>query len=84
MFRRYPIFQRLLSWSKPDAPVERTTREYEWYDQNSLLSDDPALRGLVPGFIDRTWAVPSRPEMEQGMAAFAEQASARRRSSRSA
>ena len=27
MFRRYPIFQRLLSWSKPDAPVERTSRE---------------------------------------------------------
>ena len=77
MFRRYPIFQRLLSWSKPDAPVERTTREYEWYDQNSLLSDDPALRGLVPGFMDRTWAVPSRPEMEEGMAAFAEQASVR-------
>ena len=74
MFRLYPIFQRLLSWSKPDAPVERTSREYEWYDQNSLLSDDPALRGLVPGLMDRSWAVPSRPEMEAGMAAFAEQA----------
>ncbi len=77
MFRLYPIFQRLLSWSKPDAPFDRASREYEWYDQNSLLSDDPALRGLVPGLMDRSWAVPSRPEMEAGMAAFADQAGVR-------
>jgi thioredoxin reductase len=74
MFRRWPIFQRLLSWSKPDAPFARDSREYEWYDHNSLLADEPELRGLVPGFMDRTWAVPSRPEMEQGLAAFADRA----------
>jgi thioredoxin reductase len=77
MFCSYPIFQRLLSWSKPDAPVERTSREYEWYDQNSLLAEDPSCRALVPQLMDRTYAVPSRPEMEAGMAAFAERAALR-------
>jgi thioredoxin reductase len=74
MFRKWPIFQRLLSWSKPAAPFARDSREYEWYDHNSLLADEPELRGLVPGFMDRRWAVPSRREMEQGLAAFAERA----------
>ena len=41
MFRWAPICQRLLSWSKPDAPYEPGTREYEWYDHNSLLADEP-------------------------------------------
>jgi thioredoxin reductase len=77
MFCSYPIFQRLLSWSKPDAPVERTTREYEWYDQNSLLAEDPSCRALVPQLMDRSYAVPSRPEMEAGMAAFADRAALR-------
>ena len=74
MFRRWPIFQRLLSWSKPDAPFPRDSREYEWYDHNSLVADEPGLRALVPGFMDRSWVVPSRPEMERGLAAFAERA----------
>ena len=41
MFRRWPHFQRLLSWTKPYAPVERGTRAYERYDWNSLLADEP-------------------------------------------
>jgi thioredoxin reductase len=72
MFRRWPIFQRLLSWTKPDAPFARETEEYEWYDHNSLLADEPACRGLVAAEMDRSWMVPSRPEMERGLAAFAE------------
>ena len=36
MFRKFPVYQRLISWTKPDAPFERGTREYEWYDHNSL------------------------------------------------
>lgn len=73
MFRRWPIYQRLLSWTKPDAPAPRQTRAYEWYDHNSLLAEDdePERRALVAEFMDRTWMVPSRPEMEQGLAAFA-------------
>jgi thioredoxin reductase len=74
MFRRFPIFQRLITWTKPDAPVARTTREYEWYDHNSLLADEPELKALVPGFMDRAFDLPSRSEMEAGIAAFADKA----------
>ena len=72
MFRLYPIYQRLLSWSKPDAPAEPGTRAYEWYDHNSLVSDDPRHQALVPAFMDRSFMVPSRDEMERGLAAFAD------------
>ena len=74
MFRRFPVFQRLLSWTKPDAPAVPGTREYEWYDHNSLLGDEPGHQATVVPQMDRTFFVPSRPEMEAGLAAFAEQA----------
>ena len=72
MFRLYPIFERLLSWSKPDAPAERGSRAYEWFDHNSLVADEPEHQALVSGLMDRSYAVPSRAEMEAGLAAFAE------------
>jgi cation diffusion facilitator CzcD-associated flavoprotein CzcO len=71
MFRHYPIFQRLLSWSKPDAPAKAGTRAYEWYDHNSLVADEPEHQALVPAFMDRAFMVPSRAEMERGLDAFA-------------
>ncbi len=71
MFQRWPIFQRLLSWTKPDAPFPSETEQFEWYDHNSLLGDVPEHRGLVAHEMDRTWMVPSRPEMERGHASFA-------------
>ena len=74
MFQRFPIFQRLITWTKPDAPVERTTREYEWYDHNSLLAEEPELKALVPALMDRAYDLPSRAEMEAGLGAFAERA----------
>ena len=74
MFRKWPIFQRLLSWTKPDAPCERTTRAYEWYDHNSLIADDEACRACVAEEMDRSFMVPSRPEMERGLASFADRA----------
>jgi thioredoxin reductase len=77
MFRLYPIYQRLLSWTKPDAPFEPGTREYEWYDHNSLVGDEPAHQAAVVPFMDRSYMVPSRREMEQGLAAFAEKAGVR-------
>ncbi|HVM16307.1 MAG TPA: NAD(P)-binding domain-containing protein [Gaiellaceae bacterium] len=77
MFRALPIFQRLLSWTKPDAPAERGTREYEWYDHNSLVAAEPSHAALVAAEMDRAYAVPSRPEMERGLAAFAERAPVR-------
>jgi thioredoxin reductase len=71
MFRRFPVYQRLISWTKPDAPFERGTREYEWYDHNSLIGDERAHRALAPEFMDRTFDVPARSEMEAALVEFA-------------
>jgi thioredoxin reductase len=77
MFRRWPFFQRLLSWTKPYAPEQRGTREYERYDWNSLDADEPELRGLQAEFMDGSSYFPSRPEMEKNLSAFAERAAIR-------
>ena len=71
MFRRWPVFQRMLSWSKPYAGYEHRTREYERYDWNSLLADEEQHRGVMPGLMDGTSYFPSRPEMELGLVTFA-------------
>ncbi len=72
MFRRWPFFQRLLSWTKPHAPAPRGSRAYERYDWNSLLADEPEARALQPDLMDGTSYFPSRPEMEANLVAFAE------------
>jgi thioredoxin reductase len=77
MFRRWPFFQRLLSWTKPHAPVERGSRAYERYDWNSLLGDEPTTRAIQPMFMDGSSYFPSRPEMERNLATFAERAGLR-------
>ena len=77
MFRRFPFFQRLLSWTKPYAPVARADREYERYDWNSLVSESVEARALMPGLMDGTSYFPSRPEMERNLAAFADRANVR-------
>jgi thioredoxin reductase len=74
MFRRWPLFQRLLSWTKPYAPEERTSREYQRFDWNSLIADEPELRSLQVEFLDGSSYTPSRPEMEANLAAFADRA----------
>jgi thioredoxin reductase len=74
MFRRWPHFQRLLSWTKPHAPAPRGSRAYERYDWNSLLADEPDARALQPGLMDGSSYFPSRPEMEANLALFAERA----------
>jgi thioredoxin reductase len=71
MFRRFPVYQRLISWTKPEAPFERGTREYEWYDHNSLVGDEREHQALAPEFMDRAFDVPSRPEMEAALVEFA-------------
>ena len=70
MFRRFPFFQRLITWSKPYAPYERGTRPYEWYDWNSLIAEEPEARGLVPQFMDGVSMFPAREEVERGLTAF--------------
>lgn len=77
MFLRFPLFQRLNTWSKPYAPEERGTRPYEWYDWNSLVADESEHRSLVPEFMDGTSYFPSRAEMAAGLVAFAERARVR-------
>lgn len=74
MFRRWPFFQRLLSWTKPYAPEERASREYQRFDWNSLVADEPELRSLQVEFMDGSSYFPSRPEMEANLAAFADRA----------
>jgi len=71
MFRRWPFFQRLLSWTKPYAPTARRTRAYERYDWNSLIPDDDAHRAIQAELMDGSSYFPSRPEMEGSIATFA-------------
>jgi thioredoxin reductase len=72
MFRKWPFFQRLLSWTKPYAPATRGSRAYERYDWNSLIPEGDEHRALQPEFMDGTSYFPSRPEMEANLEAFAE------------
>jgi thioredoxin reductase len=74
MFRRWPFFQRLLSWTKPYAAADLRSREFERWDWNSLIADEPQLRSLQAEFMDGSSDFPSRPEMEASLAAFAERA----------
>jgi thioredoxin reductase len=70
MFRQFPFFQRLLSWTKPHARLAHDSREYERYDWNSLLADEPEYRAVMPDLMDGSSEFPSRPEMESGMREF--------------
>ena len=47
MFRHFPLFERLISWTHGSADVPHETREFEAHDQNSLIADEPELRSLV-------------------------------------
>jgi len=77
MFRRWPVFQRMLSWTKPFTGLDRESRAYERYDWNSLLADEAAGRAVMARVMDGTSYFPSRPEMERGLVEFAEASSLR-------
>ncbi len=74
MFRRFPLFERLISWTHVTADVPHSSREFEAHDQNSLVADEPELRALVARRIGEDRRRPARDEMEAGLAAFAESA----------
>lgn len=74
MFRKYPLFQRLITWTKPYAPSERGTPGYEWYDWNTLLTDDDSHRAPCWEFMDGTSVFPKRNEMENALIAFTQRA----------
>jgi thioredoxin reductase len=75
MFRQYPLFQRLVTWTKPHALADRKGRDYERFDWNSLLAEESDARGLVSEFMDGTSYFPSRPEMHTGITEFADKTS---------
>jgi thioredoxin reductase len=79
MFRRFPLFENLISWTHEAEPDERRTREYEARDQNSLLADEPELRAQVAEHMSEGRRRPARQEMEAGLASFAERAGVRAR-----
>ncbi len=72
MFQRFPLFERLISWTHAGADVPRGTREFELHDQNSLIADEPGLGALVAEQIAEGDRRPSRDEMVAAMQAFAE------------
>lgn len=71
MFLRYPLFQRLNTWSKPHAVADPRSHPYAWFDWNSLVADDPAHRSLVLEFMDGVSYFPARAAMAAGLEAFA-------------
>lgn len=74
MFRRFPLFERLISWTHATADVEPSTREYEAHDQNSLVADEPELRAFVPRALAEGRRRPAREEMEAALRGFTEAA----------
>ena len=72
MFRRWPLFQRLITWTKPFSPAPRSSRYYERYDWNSLLAEEDADRGLAATFMDGTSYFPGRRAMERSLVDFAD------------
>jgi thioredoxin reductase len=74
MFRRFPLFERLISWTHATADVPRESREFEAHDQNSLVADEPELRALVTRHLAEDRRRPAREEMEAGLRSFAESA----------
>ena len=74
MFRTLPIFERLISWTKPEAPYAYGSREYELYDHNSLVAEEESCQASVPSLMDRSYDVPSRAEMEAALERFSERA----------
>jgi thioredoxin reductase len=74
MFQRFPVFQRLVTWTKPQAPVARDSERYEWFDWNSLLAEELEHCFLVRDLMDGGSYFPTRVEMEKGLSSFAERA----------
>lgn len=77
MFRKWPVFQRMLSWTKPYPGFPPGSKEFERCDWNSLAGDEEAHRGLMAQVMDGTSHFPSRPEMQNGLELFADRSALR-------
>lgn len=71
MFRKWPLYQRLLSWTKPYVPNGPGSRLFERSDWNSLIADEKENRSLQAQHMDGTSYFPARTEMEANLADFA-------------
>lgn len=71
MFRRWPVFQRLLSWTKPYADGGPGSRLYERTDWNSLLAVESETAALQARHMDGSSYFPARNEMEANLVDFA-------------
>lgn len=74
MFTRFPLFERLISWTHRGVAERADERAYEAHDQNSLVADEPALRGLVAEHMADGRRRPARDEMEGALRMFARRA----------
>jgi thioredoxin reductase len=74
MFRRFPLFHRLNTSSRRFAIVPRDSMAFYRYDWNSLLTEVPEHRALVPEFMDGEHYFPRRSEMHDAIVAFTERA----------
>ena len=80
MFRQFPLFQRLVTWTKPYSVEDTSSRRYERYDWNSLISDDASHRALVRRAMeDPVSYFPARSEMQKGLVDFVSQTGLRAR-----
>src|SRR6266540_2884008 len=64
MFRWFPLFQRLITWTKPYAPAERGTREYECAAAVFAVGMTDPWTAPVPGLEQATHYVDTRPAPE--------------------
>jgi thioredoxin reductase len=74
MFRRFPLFHRLNTSSRRFATCARESPSFYRFDWNSMVTDVPEHRALVPEFMDGEHYFPRRSEMAQALEQFAERA----------
>ncbi|HVF76063.1 MAG TPA: NAD(P)-binding domain-containing protein [Acidimicrobiales bacterium] len=74
MFRRFPLHDRLITCSRPHAPVDPADYAYYKYDWNCMVTRQAEHRAHVSEFTDGTNYFPSRTELVQSMGTFTERA----------
>lgn len=79
MFRRFPMFERLITASRSHSVVEPGSDPYFRFDWNSMVTGEPADQALVTEFMDGSNYFPARTEMEQALTAFADRGGVRAR-----
>jgi thioredoxin reductase len=71
MFRRFPLLQRLITWSKPHALADQASPAFERYDWNALLTEGEDRPIRVSEFMEGPTYFPARTEMEAALVEFA-------------